>query len=85
MLRAGTERFRSCSPITQQDGEEGTDWSAGTRQGGEELRLLRKKEVLSPSLVVVGGVRAESLEGKPSTVPVTGRREEALHLFPEKQ
>lgn len=64
-MRAGTERFQSCSAITQQDGEEGTDWSTGTRQGGEELRLLRKK-YYSPSLAVVGGVREESLEGKSS-------------------
>lgn len=63
--RTGTDR--DYSAITQQDGEEGADWSPGTRQEGEELRfLLLRKKYYSPSLAVVGGVRAESLEGKSS-------------------
>lgn len=58
---------RGCSAITQQDGEEGADRSPRTRQEGEELRfLLLRKKCYSPSLAVVGGVGAESLEGKSS-------------------
>lgn len=63
----------------------GLTGALGPDKGGRSLDFCERKKYYSPSLVVVGGVRAESLEGKPSTVPVTGRREEALHLFPEKQ
>lgn len=65
MLRAGTERFQSCSPITQQDGEEGLTGALGPDKEGRSLDFCSKK-YYSPSLAVVGGVRAESLEGKSS-------------------